>query len=216
MGHGGVARRDLAVTERGGRMRHVRANGSLSEPIRGVPEVVAKGQGGLLDVAIRDDFERTRRVWWSFLEPRGNDGNATAVATGVLASDGSALSDVRVIFQQQPAWLSTNHFGSRLVFDRTGALFVTTGERSLPDPGNWRRTLELISARSFGSIRTAELRKAIHISKAACRKSGRTVIGTCRLPRWVPMARYGRSSMVPAAATNSTDRKQARTMAGRS
>ena len=122
------------VTERGGRMRHVRADGSLSEPIRGVPKVVAQGQGGLLDVAIRDDFERTRRVWWSFSELRGNDGNATAVATGVLASDGSALSDVRVIFQQQPAWLSRNHFGSRLVFDRTGALFVTTGERSLPEP----------------------------------------------------------------------------------
>ena len=122
------------VTERGGRMRHVRADGSLSEPIRGVPKVVAQGQGGLLDVAIRDDFERTRRVWWSFSESRGNDGNATAVATGILASDGSALSDVRVIFRQQPAWLSRNHFGSRLVFDRTGALFVTTGERSLPEP----------------------------------------------------------------------------------
>jgi glucose/arabinose dehydrogenase len=122
------------VTERPGRMRLIGAGGTMSAPIRGVPEVDAGGQGGLLDVAIRDDFQQTRRVWWSYAEPRGNDTNATAVATGVLAADGSALSQVRVVFQQQPAWRSTSHFGSRLVFDRSGALFVTTGERSNPEP----------------------------------------------------------------------------------
>lgn len=122
------------VTERVGRLRLVRADGTVSPPIAGLPPVDARGQGGLLDVAVRDDFERTRRVWWSFAEPRGEGANATAVATGTLSADGTALSDVRVIFQQQPAWRSTLHFGSRLVFDREGALFVTTGERSLPAP----------------------------------------------------------------------------------
>lgn len=122
------------VTERPGRMRLVRPDGTVSEPIGGVPEVVAKGQGGLLDVAVRDDFAETRRVWWSFAQPRGIKGNATAVATGVLSADGAALSQVRIVFQQQPAWQSNNHFGSRLVFDREGALFVTTGERSQPEP----------------------------------------------------------------------------------
>jgi aldose sugar dehydrogenase len=120
------------VTERPGRMRVIGADGRMSAPIRGLPPVVAAGQGGLLDVAIRNDFPQTRRVWWSYAEPRGSDTNATAVATGVLSADGSALSDTRVIFQQQPAWRSTMHFGSRLVFDRSGALFVTTGERSDP------------------------------------------------------------------------------------
>ncbi|WP_192181070.1 PQQ-dependent sugar dehydrogenase [Mesorhizobium amorphae] len=122
------------VTERPGRMRLVRSDGTVSEPIQGVPEVVARGQGGLLDVAVRDDFEESRRVWWSFSQPRGAEGNATAVATGVLSADGAALGDVRVVFQQQPAWRSNNHFGSRLVFDRDGALFVTTGERSQRRP----------------------------------------------------------------------------------
>ncbi len=122
------------VTERVGQMRIVSADGTLSDPIAGIPEVDARGQGGLLDVLVADDFDTTRRVWWSFSEPRGNGANATAVATGVLAEDNSQMSAVEVIFQQQPAWRSTAHFGSRLVFDQQGALFVTTGERSSPEP----------------------------------------------------------------------------------
>jgi glucose/arabinose dehydrogenase len=122
------------VTERPGRLRMVGPDGSVSEPVKGVPEVAAEGQGGLLDVVVRDDFKETRRVWWSFAEPRGARRSATAVATGTLSADGTALSDVRVVFRQQPAWRSSNHFGSRLVFDRDGALFVTTGERSQPEP----------------------------------------------------------------------------------
>lgn len=122
------------VTERPGRMRLVGRDGRVSPPVAGLPEVDARGQGGLLDVAIRGDFAQTRRVWWSYAEPRGGGANATAVATGVLSPDGAALSQVRVIFQQQPAWRSTYHFGSRLVFDRSGALFVTTGERSHAAP----------------------------------------------------------------------------------
>lgn len=118
------------VTERPGRMRLIGADGIVSAPIQGLPAVVASGQGGLLDVVVRNDFARTRRVWWSYAEPRGNDTNATAVATGVLSADGAALSEVRVVFRQQPAWRSSAHFGSRLVFDRSGALFVTTGDRS--------------------------------------------------------------------------------------
>lgn len=122
------------VTERPGRMRLIGSEGGVSAPIKGVPEVDARGQGGLLDVAVRDDFAETRRVWWSYAEPRGDGANGTAVATGTLAADGTAFTDVRVIFRQNPAWRSTAHFGSRLVFDRAGALFVTTGERSQPEP----------------------------------------------------------------------------------
>ena len=122
------------VTERPGRLRIVDRQGTLSPPVKGLPEVFASGQGGLLDVAVRCVFAQSRRVWWSFAEPRGADGNATAVATGVLSSDGAQMNEVRVIFRQQPAWKSSMHFGSRLVFDRSGALFVTTGERSLIEP----------------------------------------------------------------------------------
>ncbi len=122
------------VTERPGRLRLIGTNGRVSQPVRGLPEVDARGQGGLLGVAIRDDFAGSRRIWWSYAEPRGDGVNTTAVATGVLSADGAALSDVRVIFRQEPAWRSTLHFGSRLVFDRSGALFVTTGERSSAEP----------------------------------------------------------------------------------
>lgn len=122
------------VTERPGRMRVIAGDGTVSAPIQGLPEVDARRQGGLLDVIVRDDFDKTRRVWWSYAEPRGGGQNATAVATGLLSEDGRRMTDVEVIFRQQPAWNSTMHFGSRLVFDRSGALFVTTGERSLPEP----------------------------------------------------------------------------------
>ncbi|MCB9929006.1 MAG: PQQ-dependent sugar dehydrogenase [Alphaproteobacteria bacterium] len=122
------------VTERPGRMRLVSPDGHVSAAIAGLPDVDARGQGGLLDVVVADDFAATRRVWWSYAEPRGHGTNATAVATGFLSADGRTMTEVRAIFHQQPAWNSTLHFGSRLVFDRDGALFVTTGERSRPEP----------------------------------------------------------------------------------
>src|SRR5690606_19764501 len=122
------------VTERPGRMRLISTDGTISEPIAGLPEVDARGQGGLLDVVIRADFRQSRRVWWSYAEPADDGRNATAVASGVLSPEGSRLDDVRVVFRQSPAWRSTYHFGSRLVFDREGMLFVTTGDRSLPQP----------------------------------------------------------------------------------
>lgn len=124
----------LLVTEKSGNLRLVGADGHVSDPIEGVPEVDARGQGGLLDVAIAPDFAETRQIWLSYAEPRGDGTNATAVATGTLNAEGTALDDVRVIFQQQPAWASDKHFGSRLVFDQDGMLFVTTGERSDPEP----------------------------------------------------------------------------------
>lgn len=122
------------VTERPGRLRLVSADGTVSDPVAGLPPVDARGQGGLLDVAVGRDFARTRQVWWSYAEPQGEGRNATAVATGILSEDGRQLTQVRVVFQQQPAWSSTAHFGSRLVFGRDGMLFVTTGDRSLPQP----------------------------------------------------------------------------------
>ncbi|MCB1338052.1 MAG: PQQ-dependent sugar dehydrogenase [Maritimibacter sp.] len=122
------------VTERPGRMRIITPEGTRSAPISGLPDVDARGQGGLLDVVVAEDFAATRRVWWSFSEPRGEGRNSTSVATGLLSEDGAAMTDVAVIFRQEPTWDSQLHFGSRLVFDRTGALFVTTGERGHAAP----------------------------------------------------------------------------------
>ena len=120
---------DLLVTERPGRMRIVSAGGSTGQPIAGVPAVDARDQGGLLDVALGPTFDADRTIFWSFSEPR-DGGNATSVARGVLSADGRSLEQVRVIFRAMPTFDGAMHFGSRLVFDRDGMLFVTLGERS--------------------------------------------------------------------------------------
>jgi glucose/arabinose dehydrogenase len=117
----------MLVTERPGRLRSVDREGRVSDAIGGVPAVVARGQGGLLDVAIDSRFAENRLVYLSYAEP-GPDGTAgTAVARGRLG-DGR-LEDVRVIYQQRPKVEGPNHFGSRLVFARDGTLFVTQGDR---------------------------------------------------------------------------------------
>jgi glucose/arabinose dehydrogenase len=118
----------MLVTERPGRLRYVDAKGALSEPISGVPGVYAQRQGGLLDVVLDPDFAANSTIYLSYAEPGDGDTNGTAVARAKL--DGLQLTDVKVIFRQQPKIASGHHFGSRLVFARDGRLFVTLGERN--------------------------------------------------------------------------------------
>ena len=120
---------DLLVTEKAGRLRIVSAAGALGEPIAGVPPVDARGQGGLLDVALGPNFGSDRTIYWSFSEPR-DGGNGTSIARGVLSSDRTRLSDVRVIFRVLPTYNGTMHYGSRLAFGNDGMLYATFGERS--------------------------------------------------------------------------------------
>jgi aldose sugar dehydrogenase len=116
----------MLVTERPGRLRIVTASGEVSQPVQGVPKVQAAGQGGLLDVAISPGFASDRTIFLSYAEP-GERGARTAVARAVL--DGTTLRDMAVIFRQVPDGRGNNHWGSRLVFDRDGHLFVTLGDR---------------------------------------------------------------------------------------
>jgi len=122
------------VTERPGRLRIVGADGVLSAPIRGLPEVDARGQGGLLDVVLSPSFATDRLIYWSYAEGRGANTNGTSVARGRLNADMSAVENVQVIFRQMPSWESRGHFGSRLVFDRQGRLFITLGDRQQDEP----------------------------------------------------------------------------------
>jgi glucose/arabinose dehydrogenase len=119
----------MLVTERVGRLRLVTAEGAVSPPILGLPDVDARGQGGLLDVTVGPTYNSDRLVYWSYSEDRGVLGNGTSVARGRLSEDGARIEAVEVIFRQHPSWRSTGHFGSRLVFDRAGRLFVTLGDR---------------------------------------------------------------------------------------
>jgi len=119
---------DILVSERAGRLRLVGKDGSVSAALAGVPAVFAEGQGGLLDLALSRDFANDRRVYLSYAEP-GEGGTAgTAVAYGTLGPAG--LSDVKVIYRQEPKLVGPNHFGSRLAFDDTGHLFIGQGERN--------------------------------------------------------------------------------------
>ncbi|MGQ7792968.1 PQQ-dependent sugar dehydrogenase [Faunimonas sp. B44] len=123
----------MLVTEKKGDLRLVSADGELSDPIGGVPEVDDRRQGGLLDVALDPDFEENRLVYLSYAEPGEGGTTSTAVARGRLADGAGELSDVEVIFSQQPKVASTMHYGSRLVFDNEGRLYVTLGERSMEE-----------------------------------------------------------------------------------
>lgn len=116
---------DLLVTERPGRLQRL-APGGRRRALEGVPEVMARNQGGLLDVALHPDFADNRLVYLSYSEPRSG-GSVTTVGRGRL--EGDALADFEVIFRATPPVDSGKHFGSRIVFDPAGHLFITSGER---------------------------------------------------------------------------------------
>ncbi len=120
----------LLVTERAGDLRLLSPDGTLSEPLAGVPEVVAKGQGGLLDVALDPGFAENGLVYLTYAEA-GDDGAGTALARGRLTDSG--LEDVKVIFRQMPKVTGGRHFGGRLEFAPDGTLFVTLGDRGNDD-----------------------------------------------------------------------------------
>ena len=120
---------DALITERSGNLRLLRAAGGLSKPLSGVPKVAAQGQGGLLDVALSPGFASDRYVYLSYAESDGSR-SGTAVGRGRLSADGAALEDFRVLFRQEPKLSSGLHYGSRLVFDRKGYLYISLGENN--------------------------------------------------------------------------------------
>lgn len=118
------------ITEKPGELRVWRRESGLSEPIAGVPEVYARSQGGLLDVAVSPDFGQDRLVYLSYAEAGENGKSGTAVGRGRLSEDLRTLQDFRVLFRQEPKLSIGQHYGSRLAFDRDGMLFITLGENN--------------------------------------------------------------------------------------
>ena len=136
---------DFLVTEKAGQMRIVTAKGEISEPLGGLlpvgqggvseasgqgglPPITARGQGGLLDVALSPNFEKDRTIFWSFSEQR-DGGSGTSVARGALSADRKTVEQVRVIFRALPTYNNGLHFGSRLAFGADGKLYITLGDR---------------------------------------------------------------------------------------
>lgn len=117
----------MLVTEKPGRLRVVNADGKLSPPVKGVPEVWASGQGGLLDVALDRDFAQRRTLYLCYAERVGSGGRTT-VARGELSADRMQLTDVKVIFRQEGPFSSGNHFGCRIAQGTDGNLFVGLGD----------------------------------------------------------------------------------------
>jgi glucose/arabinose dehydrogenase len=146
----------LLITEKPGRLR-IYADGKLSAPIENVPAVSYRPspseQGGLLDVAVDPDFAQNSRIFLSyseetpqpspnsdtgdprfgnFLDLKDNRLRGGAVASATLKGD--ALSNLQVIWRQEPKTIARGHFGHRLILGRDGTLFITSGERMRFDP----------------------------------------------------------------------------------
>ena len=117
----------MLVTERPGRMRIVSVEGQLSPPLKGVPEVWATGQGGLLDVVTDNAFAQSKTIYFCYSERTGGGGR-TAVARARLDDGNGRLDEVKIIFRQDGPLSSGNHYGCRIVQADDGNLFITLGE----------------------------------------------------------------------------------------
>ncbi len=155
----------LLVGEREGRLRIIDTTGKVGQRIKGVRGVTAQGQGGLLGLALSPAFADNRTLFYCHTERR-NGGFGTSVSRAKLNKNDQELEKVRVIFRQIPVKRTTRHFGCRLVFDRTGNIFVTMGDR-----GN----------------RPLAQRPDMHIGKVArIKPEGGAASGNPRIDGWLP------------------------------
>jgi glucose/arabinose dehydrogenase len=121
----------MLITEKPGAMRVLSNTGKVGMPIANVPAVLYKSDGGLLDLVIDPDFANNRQLYFAFSEPR-DGGSGLTLARARLSVDETALESVRVLLRIEPTHTSVSHFGCRLLFDKQGKLFMTSGERMDP------------------------------------------------------------------------------------
>ena len=140
------------ITEKGGDMLILKANGTPNKKITGLPAVLAQGQGGLLDVNIDPAFTTNKMIYWDYAE-QTSEGSLLAIAKGKLSADESKVENIKVIYRATPAYKGSLQYGSRILFDKQGNLFVSTGERGAND------------IRVKAQDLTAAIGKIIHITK---------------------------------------------------
>jgi glucose/arabinose dehydrogenase len=119
----------LLTTDKSGFMQIFDLNGKLVKKVTGFPDVVDRGQIGMHDAVFDPDFANNKTIYWAYAEKNGN-GNLLAVAKGQIDESAGTIKNPTVIFRANPTFNSALHLGSRLVFDKDGNLFVSTGERS--------------------------------------------------------------------------------------
>ena len=195
----------MLVTERPGRMRIVTSEGQVSPPLKGVPEVWASGQGGLLDVATDKSYAQNKTVYFCFAERTGSGGR-TAVARAKLDSGRGQLDEVKIIFRQQGPLSSGNHYGCRIAQADDGNLFVTLGEHFA-----YRDQAQSLDNHLGKVIRIApdgSVPRRQPVRRPRRRKAGdlelRPSQSASRLRSIPPPASSGKSSTARAAATRST------------
>ncbi len=123
---------DLLVTERDGRLRIIRDGRLLPDPVPGVPEVHARGQGGLLDIALHPDFASNRLLYLTYSKPLADGESTTALIRGTF--EGDRLTDVEELFVAESR--GRGHYGSRIAFDGQGHVFISVGDRQVPPRGD--------------------------------------------------------------------------------
>lgn len=160
----------LLITEKTGTMRIATTAGVLSAPITGIPAVNAANQGGLLGLTIDPDFATNRMIYWVYAEAT-TGGNNTAVAKGKLSADEKTIEGATVIYRAKPANGSTLHYGGRILFDKSGFLVVSTGERSV------------LETRPLAQSVSSGLGKVVRLTKEGQPATGNpTFTGTGALP----------------------------------
>jgi glucose/arabinose dehydrogenase len=137
------------VTERSGALRHITVEGEVSDPIAGLPPVHDVNQGGLLDIALDPSFESTRQIYWTYAKPLGDGMSITAAARGRLSDDFSRVASVEDdLFNQTPPSPTPMHYGSRIVPDGDGNVFITTGEHFTEKERRYAQDLD----KTYGKI----------------------------------------------------------------
>ncbi|CDM58548.1 MULTISPECIES: PQQ-dependent sugar dehydrogenase [Rhizobium] len=140
------------VTERPGRLRIIR-DGKLSAPIAGVPKVSARGQGGLMDVALAPDFATSRKIFLT-AAIRAKGGSGTEAFSATLSKEGTRLDDVNSIFAMKRFTGGNIQYGSRIAFAKDGSLFISIGDRGDRDRSqDWKDDAgSIIHINADGSI----------------------------------------------------------------
>ncbi len=118
----------MLVTERDGNLRLVREGALVDDPVAGVPDVYARGQGGLLDIVLHPDYEENGWIYMSYSKP-GSGGGITAIMRAKFDADAHSLTDVEDVYVGRPFTDARHHFGSRIVFDHDGYMFFSIGDR---------------------------------------------------------------------------------------